>query len=104
MRKRRYRHDPIDPTFKRFLHSFLMLMFLGVMGILSRVIGEYPTLVEMAVGLPAMAAIPMAIAAAVAGEKSQMVERTWITVGLVALSGLLLFVLHLLIPSLGSSS
>jgi hypothetical protein len=79
-------------------------MVIPAMAIMSRVFGEYPTPVEIAVGLPAMAAIPTAIAAAAAGEKHQMVERFWITVGLLVFSGLLLVVLHLLIPSLGSSS
>lgn len=79
-------------------------MCIGAVAIMVRVIGSYPTPVEMAVGLPAMAAIPTGIAAMAAGEKSQMVERTWITAGLVALSGLLLFVLHLLFPSISSHS
>lgn len=54
-------------------------------------------------GLPVLPTLLMVIATFIASEKSQMIKRTCICVGLAAFS-LLMFVLHELFPALGSSS
>jgi len=63
----------------------------------------YPTPFRIDVGLAATATAPMTIATFIATEKSQMIKRACICVGLAVLT-LLLFLLHESFPSLGSSS
>jgi hypothetical protein len=76
-------------------------MFVAAVVIMDQAgVDTYPTPVRIDVGLSAMATGPMMVATFIAREKSQMIKRACICVGLVAFT-LLLFVLHELFPALG---
>jgi hypothetical protein len=77
-------------------------MFVATLVIMEMAgVDTYPTAVRIDVALPSIASGPMMIGTFMASEKSQMIKRTCICVGL-AVATLLLFVLHELLPALGS--
>jgi hypothetical protein len=76
-------------------------MFVAV-GILGSVgIDRHPTSARIDMGLPVLATFLMMIATFIASEKSQMIKRACICVGLAVFTSLV-FVLHELFPALGS--
>lgn len=93
----------MDRIERRGHGALVTLAVVGALGVTRVALDRYPTGIQLAVGLPALAAIAIGLGSYGFSTKSDKFKLAGLAVGIVVFSGLLMWVLHLLFPPVGPS-